>query len=833
MAGTMTVGKRSILDKLIPPRAQAVSVTGERGWSDSGGVASAAGQRVNGSTALTFSGCWAATNALAGLFGALPFKPYKKTADGREEATKHESHKILSREPNPEMDSFVFWEMMTQWWINYGNAFAEIQTLQDSDRLYALWPIHPSRVRPERDNQKNWTGRWIIRNNDNSSNTLDKSEVLNIVGHLSDDGLMGKGVLMYAAQCIGVGLAQSKYEGEFYENGARPSGTLEHPKALSEDARAKLRREWKEVHGKSNEVAILFEGMKFNPVSVDPEHAKLMEAKLGTIQDMCRFYDLPPHVLYELSKGTFANTEEMNRFLVSQPLNRRLVRVEKACDRQLFTEAEKKAGYYTKFNLNALLRGTPKEQAEVNAILLANGALNQDEWRAQDERNKLPDGLGENYWMSRNFATIEDVLAMPEPGTAPDPPATPVQPPQPEQPPQANRLRELRSIARKLTSELRSVREAKQTELAQAAAKLEEATNTAALEQTRANHAEAALRVANAVCEDLKSEKTTLECQIGTLNSQLGEVTANHGTTTTERDELGVKLTALEASHLAATEAHAAAVAKATELEASALEAMQAAETASNRAEQAENYLKTANQGLLEANQARETLQASLKRAERSETEINGRLDRAIKRADELTSRCDALAVETGTLRAERDALNTRMHVLEKSRDELAAAITEHQQKAHYADKQAEKAALHAAEVENSSKSALKEHRLAVEDASRQLLDRALDSLFASERKAVVEASRKYEQFKSIIDGYYHNFRDQLAATLRCAATPIELCGGQPIDTAKLAADYVAGSRRRLNAVAHNTPRDDIRPNVHKEIDGWDRKQELINWIGA
>lgn len=558
-----------IMDALIPSvRNAALPAATDDFWYMPIG-ASSAGQRVTGQTALTFSGCWSATNTIAGLFGALPCKSYRKTDAGREEAVKHESYRILGREPNPEMDSFVFWEMMTQWWINYGNAFAEIQTLSSSDRLFALWPIHPTRVRPEKTPSGTWTGRWEIRNNSGPSNYLDDSDMLNIVGHLSDDGLIGKGVLSYAAKAIGTGLAEEQYQGDFYANGGRPSGILEHPSKLNPEARTQLRREWKEIHGKANEVAVLWEGMKFNPISVAPEHAEIIESRVFSIQEMSRFYDLPPHVLYELSKGTFANTEEMNRFLVSQSLYRRLVRVEKACDRQLFTESEKKAGYYVKFNVSALLQGDPKQQAEVLAIELQNGVTSQDEWRALKDRNKLPDGQGKNHWIRRDMATLDLVLKsggeVPGGESAPGAPKpeTPPTPPTPDQ--QANviimqlasRLRETRVLNRSL---IRAVRELKSglfsnnTELAKAHDERNEAKSalSVAISEHAASMASANVKIAELQAEsrqaiDALVTKSKSHDEISKLLLDAGDAMANRSK---EIDALKLSVSALESQKI-------------------------------------------------------------------------------------------------------------------------------------------------------------------------------------------------------------------------------------------------------------------------------------------
>jgi HK97 family phage portal protein len=490
-------------DAVLPgPRNVATAPnTSERMWDEEGGGRRTAGQNVNGTSALTLSACWQATYFISATFGAMPCKAYRKVDDGREEQPNHPVNRIVSREPNPEMDSFVFWEMMTQWWVNYGNAFAEKQVLDQSGKLYALWPIHPTRMKPEKVGNV-LTGNWIVRNEDGSSGVLLKDEVFNIVGPLSDDGMCGKGLLYYAAKALGVALAEQEYQGDFYANGGKPSGVLEHPAKLSPEARDKLRREWRTIHSGSNEVAILWEGLKFNPLSVDPEHAQLLESRTFSIQEVARFYDLPPHVLYELSRGTFSNVEEMNRFLVSHSLGKRIVRVEKACNRQLFTDQDKNRDLYVKFSPESLLRGNRKEQAEIAQIEMNFGGTSQDEYRALTDRNKLPEGQGEKFWMRRDMAPVDLVLKSAEaaPAETTPIPGTPPTPPTPPAPDTSNvRNHELRIHCLRLLRQLKDHRNDRSEQITELTSKLEMISAQKAMDD------KAAIEVLDE-CEQLKSQ---------------------------------------------------------------------------------------------------------------------------------------------------------------------------------------------------------------------------------------------------------------------------------------------------------------------------------------
>lgn len=789
-----------------------------------------AGQQVTGQAALTHSGCWAATNAIAGLFGALPFKSYRKTKEGREEADRHPTYKVLSREPNPEMDSFVFWEMMTQWWVNYGNAFAEIQRLSNSDAIFALWPIHPTRVKPERDSSGNWLGRWEVKNNSGAPTLINSGDMLNIVGHLSDDGLIGKGVITYASQAIAVGLAEAKYQGSFYSSGGKPTGVLEHPGKLGPEARADLRREWKRIHSEGSEIAVMWEGMKFNPISVDPDHAKLIDSRVFSIQELARFYDLPPHVLYELSKGTFSNTEEMNRFLVSQSLLRRMVRVEKACDRQLFTEPEKRQQYFTKFNVNALLRGDPKQQAEVNQIEFNCGALSVDEWRAQKERNKLADGQGEYYWVRRDIAPIDLVISAAEKSIEePTPiPATPPTPDTPMTPDEAtqNRMRELRELNRSL---VRNVRESK--------AGLAAATSALAVAQDECNEAKAALSLSKSehasAVSVAQGRAAELQAQLESVNGdkdaaleQVAELLAMHETTESAlhealktKDDLAAAVTTASNERLKAENERDDAINHANRLDIDI-------GTLNDELKTAKSALEAEKQAKDDAESTISALRGQLMDSESLLTKANASCDKHKARVDELSS-------QVGALRAEADTLRTQAASLTTARDELSSQLSDYKLDLKEAKNKAENAEKQAKNSENEANERLNNAKLTVLASIRSILDESLKMLLTDEQQWIKDAARKPEQFKEITAGHYHHFLSRLTSQLSGAASAMEAVGCSRVDVAKIASEYVSESRTKLHNVYHTTNRADLRVAIRNELGSWEgRRQSLLNWIG-
>lgn len=72
----------------------------------------------------------------------------------------------------------------------------------------------------------------------------------------------------------------------------------------------------------------------------------------------------------------------------------RVTNWEQELNRRLFTRAELAAGYYVRFNLTGLLRGTPQERAQFYHFAITDGWMSRNEARAFEDMNPV-DGLDE------------------------------------------------------------------------------------------------------------------------------------------------------------------------------------------------------------------------------------------------------------------------------------------------------------------------------------------------------------------------------------------------------------------------------------------------------
>jgi len=97
-------------------------------------------------------------------------------------------------------------------------------------------------------------------------------------------------------------------------------------------------------------------------------------------------------MINDLDKATFSNISEQAIQFVRHTMMPWVVNWEQEINRRVFTRAERAAGYYCKFNLAGLLRGTAKERAEFYRAAINDGWMDRNEARVLEDMNPR-DGL--------------------------------------------------------------------------------------------------------------------------------------------------------------------------------------------------------------------------------------------------------------------------------------------------------------------------------------------------------------------------------------------------------------------------------------------------------
>ena len=372
------------------------------------------GERVDEKSALQIATVYACVRLLAETVASLPLHLYRYTGDGdaKEKATEHPLYKLLYRQVNPEMTSFSFRETVMTHLLLWGNAYAQV-VRDGKNAILGLYPLLPENV--EIDRNENGELYYIYHAyTDEVPGEKDKDilfrrdEILHIPG-LGFNGLVGFSPVAMMKNALGSTLAVEKYGSAFFKNGAQPAGVLEHPGVLKDPQ--KIRDNWTQAYGgaaNAHKVAVLEEGMQYKPISLPPEDSQFLSTREFGVEEICRIFRVPPHMVQDLKRATFNNIEHQSIDFVMHTIMPWLIRIEQAIIKDLLIDKEQDE-LFPKFNVDGLMRGDYKSRMDGYAVGFANGFLSPNDIRRLENMDLIPaeDG-GDDYYLNGSYTKLKD-----------------------------------------------------------------------------------------------------------------------------------------------------------------------------------------------------------------------------------------------------------------------------------------------------------------------------------------------------------------------------------------------------------------------------------------
>ena len=372
------------------------------------------GEKVDEQSAMQISTVYACVRLLAETVAALPLHLYRYTDDGKgkESAFDHPLYRILYRQPNDEMSSFIWRETMMTHLLLWGNAYSQI--IRDGrNNVLGLYPLLPENVEVDRDEQGQlyyiyhaYTDE--VPGEQNQDIYFRKDEILHIPG-LGFNGLVGFSPIAMMKNSLGTTLAVEKYGASFFKNGAQPSGVLEHPGVLKDPQ--KIRDNWTAVYGGANNahrVAVLEEGMAYKAISLPPEDSQFLSTRQFGVEEICRIFRVPPHMVQSLEHATFSNIEHQSIDFVVHTLTPWLVRFEQAIIKDLLLEEEQDV-LFPKFNVDGLLRGDYQSRMNGYATGISNGFLSPNDIHRLENMDLIPaEEGGDDYYLNGGYVKLRD-----------------------------------------------------------------------------------------------------------------------------------------------------------------------------------------------------------------------------------------------------------------------------------------------------------------------------------------------------------------------------------------------------------------------------------------
>lgn len=370
-----------------------------------------AGIAVTEQGSMKTSAVHACVTLIAKTVGSLPLKVYRRKANGESiEVPDTLPYYLLHDEPNPAMTSSIWRKFLVANLLLGGNAYAAIGR-NNANQVVDLFPIHHNLVTPKRVNGRN---QYVVDVGGSQTETIDQSDMLHVPGP-GFDGVKGQSIITWAArQAVGLALATEQHGSKLFSNGARLGVVLKHPKTLSKEAQTRLKTQFDQQQGGLSNAfksMVLEEGLDVTNISMTSEDAQFLETRRFQVEDIARFFGVPPHMIGHTDKQTSWGTGvEQNTlgYLIFTILPF-LTDFEQEFSRKLFPRSP----FYAQFKVQGLMRGDSAARSAYYASGHQNGWLTTNEIRKSEDLQPVPGG--DTLFVQTNLAPMQQLIAAPAP----------------------------------------------------------------------------------------------------------------------------------------------------------------------------------------------------------------------------------------------------------------------------------------------------------------------------------------------------------------------------------------------------------------------------------
>jgi HK97 family phage portal protein len=370
------------------------------------------GLAVTIDSTLQLSAAWACIRLLSETVASLPCNVFERQGEGRRSAPSHPLYELLHNQPNADMSAFSFWQAYVAHMLTSGFGAAE-KIVDGAERIIALRLLPSHRVTARR--VEGGGLLYAVLEADGKIREIPENRMW-ITPAFSLDGRLGLSPIRFGAGVIGTALAADESAGRWFGNGMRPSGTLKTDKILTKEQREDMRKSIGETFAGSlnaGKTMVLEAGISYEAISIPPEEAQLLQTRSFGVEEVCRWFNVPPIMVGHSDKVTAWGTgiEQIVIGFATFSLRPWLMRLEQSIRRSLLQPADR-ARFYSEFSIEGLLRADSSGRSAFYSTMCQNGIMTRNECRRLE--NLPPTTGGDGLTIQSNLISIDQL------GKAPD-----------------------------------------------------------------------------------------------------------------------------------------------------------------------------------------------------------------------------------------------------------------------------------------------------------------------------------------------------------------------------------------------------------------------------
>lgn len=351
--------------------------------------------------AMKLSAVYCATEQISNAVAMLPVQIVKYDYDEKQPID-HKLWRVLNVSPEKAFNHFNSFKMAVSSVIMRGNAYFYI-VRDDRLNVAELRYINADFVQPLP--QPDGSIKYLVQG---FPAAVAQEDMIHLFMHCNENH-EGVSLIKYACRTLASATNAETTSDKFYKGGAGLNGIIKAQATLTKDQKNQIRDSWNEAFSqKGNGIAVLPQGLEYQPISVSPEDAQLLESRQFNIEEIARFFCINPIKLMVMKEVSYNSMESAEINFLYDTVAPYVQMFTEEFNRKLFKPSEVgKIGVM--FDYTSALQTNRKDLGDYYRTLITNGIMSIDEVRGQMGLPKLGTKAGKSHFIQLSYASAEDI----------------------------------------------------------------------------------------------------------------------------------------------------------------------------------------------------------------------------------------------------------------------------------------------------------------------------------------------------------------------------------------------------------------------------------------
>ena len=334
---------------------------------------------------------WCAINFIGSTIASTPIQLYEISADGNRETIINDDLAVILNEfPNEHMTRFVWLKAVMRATLLRGRSFTYIER-KATGQPVNLWHLDPNKVQVT---QPSGSTELVYqyRASDKKTMSYMQRDIIDVRFLMRDNLVDCISPVQKFGRTFRLCIDLERYARDHFSHGGMPLMAMETNAESPEALKVAIQRISTLVRKSrsSSNVMTLPKDHELKNLSSKPDESQMISARRFQVEEISRIFQLPAVFLHDLTKGTYANTEQQDIQLAKHTILHWVEQIEQELNLKIF--GRRIRNRRVAFDLSHLMRGDFQSRVHGMAAQVNSGLRTPNEQRALDHYPPIEGG---------------------------------------------------------------------------------------------------------------------------------------------------------------------------------------------------------------------------------------------------------------------------------------------------------------------------------------------------------------------------------------------------------------------------------------------------------